>query len=55
MNLSAPTMIVFIVSVVLAVLGILVRYAGMSLGLEAFHWALLAYIVLAAGNLLKNL
>jgi hypothetical protein len=48
-------MIVFIVSVVLAVLGILVRYAGMSLGLEAFHWALLAYIVLAAGNLLKKL
>ncbi len=55
MNLSAPTTVVFLVSVVLAVIGLLARYAGMSLGLEAFHWALLAFIVLAAGNLLKNL
>jgi hypothetical protein len=55
MNLSAPTMIVFLISVVLAVLGLIARYAGVSLVLEPFHWALLAYIVLAAGNLLKNL
>lgn len=55
MNLSAPTMIVFLVSVVLAVLGLLTRYAGISIGLESFHWALLAYIVLAVGNLMKGL
>ncbi|MCB1429797.1 MAG: hypothetical protein KDJ48_16395 [Nitratireductor sp.] len=55
MNLSAPTMIVFLVSVVLAILGLLARYAGVSLGLESFHWALLAYIVLAVGNLMKGL
>jgi hypothetical protein len=55
MNLSAPTMVVFLISVVLAVIGLLVRYGGMSLGLEAFHWAILAYIVLAVGNLVRNL
>lgn len=56
MNLSAPTMVVFLISVVLAVIGLVARYAtGVNLVLEPFHWALLAYIVLAAGNLLKNL
>ncbi|MEZ5870743.1 MAG: hypothetical protein R3D32_02635 [Nitratireductor sp.] len=55
MNLSAPTMIVFLISVVLAIVALLVRYAGISLVLESFHWALLAYVVLAAGNLLKGL
>jgi len=55
MNLSAPTMVVFLISVVLAVLGLIARYAGVNLVLEPFHWALLGYIVLAAGNLLKNL
>ncbi len=55
MNLSAPTLIVFIVAVVLAVIGIATRYAGVSLGLEAFHWALAGFLVLAAGNLLKGL
>ncbi len=55
MNLSAPTLIVFIVAVVLAVIGVATRYAGVSLGLEAFHWALAGFIVLAAGNLLKGL
>jgi heme A synthase len=55
MNLSAPTLIVFIISVVLAVIGIATRYAGVSLGLEAFHWALAGYIVLFLGNILKGL
>lgn len=55
MNLSAPTMIVFLISVVLAVISLLVFYGNMSLGLGAFHWALLAYIVLAVGNLMKGL
>lgn len=55
MNLSAPTMIVFLISVVLVILGILARYAGIPLFLEPFHWALLAWAVLAAGNLLKGM
>ncbi len=55
MNLSAPTNIVFIISVVLAILAILARYAGIGIGpIEAVHWALLAYIVLAAGCLFKG-
>lgn len=55
MNLSAPTNIVFIISVVIAIIALVARYGGMSLGLESFHWALLAYIVLAAGALFKGL
>lgn len=55
MNLSAPTTIVFIISLILAIIGLLARYGGMNIGLEAFHWALLGYIVLAAGNLMKGL
>lgn len=55
MNLSAPTMVIFLISVVLAIISLLVAYGGMSLGLSSFHWALLAYIVLAAGNLMKGI
>ncbi len=55
MNLSAPTTVVFLISVILAIIAVVARYGGMSLGLESFHWALLAYIVLAAGNLMKGI
>ncbi|MFZ1813816.1 MAG: hypothetical protein WBO55_02935 [Rhizobiaceae bacterium] len=55
MNLSAPTMIVFVISVVLAIASLAVHYGGMSLGLGSYHWALLAYIVLMLGNLLKGM
>jgi hypothetical protein len=55
LNLSAPTAIVFLIALVAAILGLLVKYGGMSVGLEAFHWALLAYIILAAGTLFKGL
>lgn len=48
-------MIVFLISVVLAIVALLVHYAGISLVLGSFHWALLAYIVLAVGNLMKGL
>lgn len=57
MKLTAPTKIVFLISLVLAVIGIL-PLAGISIptiGMSA-AWALaLAYIVLAAGVLLKNI
>ncbi len=55
MNLSAPTSIFFLVSLVLAVIGLLARYGNLNLGIEAFHWVLLAYIVLLVGNLMKRM
>jgi len=55
MNLSAPTTIVFIISAVLFIVALIARYGGVHLPLEAVHWALLAWIVLAAGNLMKGL
>lgn len=54
LNLSAPTTIVFLISLVAAILSLLVRYGGMSIGLESFHWAILAYLILAAGNIFKG-
>ena len=56
MNLSAPSQIVFIVSLVLAVVGTL-PLLGVALPAISFStaWILvLAYIVLAAGVLLKK-
>lgn len=56
MNLSAPTKIVFLISLVLAIIGILplLGIAIPSIGMSA-TWALvLAYVVLAAGVLMKN-
>jgi hypothetical protein len=59
MNLSAPTTAVFLISVVLALLGIGMHYFGLALalgvGLTSFHWVLLGFILLALGNLLKGL
>lgn len=57
MNLNAPTQIVFIISLVLAVLALL-GAIGISLPVIGGHaiWvALAAYVVLAAGNLMKGL
>jgi hypothetical protein len=48
-------MIVFLISVVLIVLSLIAQYAsGIKLYLEPYYWALIAWIVLAAGNLLKG-
>jgi hypothetical protein len=59
MNLSAPTTAVFLVSLVLAALGVGMHYFGLSLalgvGLTSFHWVLLGFILLALGNLLRGL
>ena len=55
MKLSAPTMLTFIISLVIAVLGVL---AGMGIlaviPLAAFWVVTLAYVVLALGCLLKG-
>lgn len=55
MNLSAPTQMVFIISVVLAILGLVGRYAGVDLFFSNFHIMLTAWIVLAAGSVMKGL
>jgi hypothetical protein len=55
MKLSAPTMVVFLISVAIAVLGLLARYAGVTIiPLENFHLMLVAWLVLAAGCVLKG-
>lgn len=57
MNLSAPTKIVFLISFVLAALALL---AAMGVAIpvvsgNAMWVALLAYIILAAGNLMNGM
>ena len=57
MNLNAPTKIVFTISLVLAVLA-LVEMIGVAIPVisgNAAWVALLAYMVLAAGNVLKGM
>lgn len=55
MNLSAPTQIVFLLSLVIAIVGILAGLAVIpGLPISAFWIVTIAYVVLAAGNLLKK-
>ena len=58
MKLSAPTMPVFLVSIILAILVAAVKYAGVSvpvIGGYLFESLALAYIILLAGNLFKGI
>jgi len=55
MNLSAPTQIVFLLSLVIAIVGVLAGLAIIpGLPVPAFWIVVIAYVVLAAGNLLKK-
>lgn len=56
MNLSAPKQLTFWISVALAVLSVIFRLlpALQPLGLAGW-WALIAFVVLAAGNLVTGL
>ena len=55
MNLSAPTMIVFLISLVIAILGLLSGLAVLSIiPISAFWLMTIAYAILAAGCLLKG-
>lgn len=57
-TLSAPSQLVFLVSVVIAVLVVLVRYAGISIPMisgNLFEALLIAYAILLAGNLLRGI
>jgi hypothetical protein len=55
MNLSPPTTIVFIVSVILALLAVIGKFAAIPFFTENGFWvAIVAYVVLAAGNLFRG-
>lgn len=55
MKLSAPTQIVFLISLVIAIVGILVALAVIpSLPISAFWIVVVGYVVLALGCLLKR-
>ena len=56
MNLSAPTMIVFIISVVIAALGALAGFGILSIiPIPAISLMSIGYIILAAGCLFKGI
>lgn len=56
MNLSAPTLPVFLIAVVLFVLALLGHFAVIpAIAVYKFWLAIGAFVVLAAGNLLKGL
>lgn len=55
MNFSAPTMIVFVISLVIAVLGLLAGLGIFSIiPISSFWIMMIAYVVLLAGNILKG-
>jgi hypothetical protein len=55
MKLSAPTQIVFLISLVIAVVGLLIALGALAMIPIASVWVMLiAYVVLAAGCLLKG-
>ncbi len=56
MNLSAPSDVVFLLSVLLAILAVVAAYVAVpDVSAYAFEVAIFAYLVLVAGNLLKGL
>ncbi len=58
MNLSAPTIPVFLVSVILAILALLVVYGGVKIPVvsgNTFVTLLIGYVVLLAGNVYKGI
>jgi hypothetical protein len=55
MQLSAPTQVVFIISLILAVLALIGYFVAIPfLTAYAFWIAIIAYVVLAAGCLMKG-
>ena len=57
MNLSPPSQVTFLLSVVLAVLALLVRYAAVSIPVvsgHSFETMLVAFLLLLAGVLFRG-
>jgi hypothetical protein len=56
LKLSAPKTITFIIAVVMAVIGLLISQGIVgALLFPALTWLIIAFVVLALGNLLKGL
>lgn len=56
MNLSAPTTVVFIISLVVAILGLLAGLGILSIiPIPSFWMMTIAYVILALGCLLKGI
>ncbi len=56
MNLSAPTTVIFVISLILAVLAVLATFVTIPvISPNAFWVAIIAWIVLATGNLMKGM
>ncbi|WP_195162752.1 hypothetical protein [Mesorhizobium sp. NBSH29] len=55
MKLNAPKQIIFIISLVIAVIGLLAGLGVLAIPLAAFWIMAIAYVVLAAGCLMKGL
>jgi hypothetical protein len=55
MNLSAPTQVVFIISLIIAVLALIGYFVNIPYVTQYQFWfAIVAYVVLAAGCLMKG-
>ncbi len=55
MRLSAPTQVVFIISLILAVLALLGHFANIPIVTQYQFWlAIVGYVVLAAGCMMKG-
>jgi hypothetical protein len=55
MNLSPPPTVVFIVSLILAALAVIGKFAPLPFITEQGFWvAILAYVILAVGNLFRG-
>ena len=55
MNLSPPTTVVFIVSLILAALAVIGKFAAIPFITDHGFWvAIVAYVVLAVGNLFRG-
>lgn len=55
MNLSAPTTMVFVISIVLAILAVLSMFMPLPIIGEYRFWvAIAAYVILAIGNIFRG-
>lgn len=54
-NLTPPTRLIFVLSLILAVLSLLTNYGSLSLPLSAYILMALAYLALLLGNLVKGM
>jgi hypothetical protein len=55
MNLNAPTQVVFVISLIIAVLALIGHFVQIPFVSEYKFWvAIVAYVVLAAGCLMKG-